>query len=89
MQMMEEHKDLFDQFKEIHDQYMINPKANQGKFNSIGEEVTSVIRTYEKELCANMKTGMYGAFSTNVSTKLWDEMRTMYPKINFIGVVIS
>lgn len=87
--MMEEHKELFDQFKEIHDQYSINPKANQAKFNNIGEEVTAVIRIYEKQLCANMKTGKYGAFSTNVSSKLWDEMRMIFPKINFIGIIIS
>ena len=87
--MMEENKELFDEFKPIHDAYVLNPQANQGKYNAIGSDVMDVIREYERRLCAKMGAGMYSKFSTNLSEKFMEEIKTIFPKINFIGVEMS
>lgn len=87
--MVEENKDLFDNFKNVHDAYVLNPEVNQERFNAIGKDVVDVIREYERKLCGNMNSGSYGAFSQNLSQKFWDEIRKVYKKIDFIGAKIS
>lgn len=84
--MMEENKELFDHFKQIHDAYVINPTVNQAKFNSIGSEVMDVIRDYERRLCGKTESGQFGKFSSGLSQKLWDEVRKVFRKIDFVGV---
>lgn len=87
--MSEENKELFGNFKEIHDEYALNPAEWQKLFNEYGGEVTDVIREYERRLCANMATGKYGRFSANLSEKFWGEVRKVFPKIDFVGVKTS
>ncbi len=84
--MLEEHKDLFDTFSQIHAAYLPNPDANKAKFNEIGREVVDVIREYERILCGKTESGQYGKFSSNLSQKFWDEVRRLYRKIDFVGV---
>lgn len=86
LQMLEENKELFDEFKPIHDAYMVNPAANQAKYNSIGATVMDVIRDYERKLCAKMGAGQYSKFSMNLSEKFMEEIKAMFPKIMFIGI---
>lgn len=84
--MVEEQKEVFSNFKEIHDEYMLNPSEWQKLFNQYGGEVMDIMRDYERKLCRNMATGKYGQFSTSVSEKFWDEVRKLFPKIDFVGV---
>lgn len=84
--MLEENKELFDEFKPIHDAYVLNPAANQAKYNTIGSTVMDVIRDYERKLCAKMGAGQYSKFSMNLSEKFMEEIKNIYPKIMFIGV---
>lgn len=84
--MLEENKELFDEFKPIHDAYVLNPAANQSKYNAIGATVMDVIREYERRLCAKMGAGQYSKFSMNLSEKFMEEIKNIYPKIMFIGV---
>lgn len=87
--MIGENKELFDNFTNIHEAYVLNPQMNQAKFNQIGSEVLDVIREYERKLCGNMNAGKYGAFSSNLSQKFWDEMRKVFRKIDFIGAQVG
>lgn len=84
--MIEQHKELFDTFKSIHDAYVINPDLNKAKYNDIGRQVVDIIQDTDRKLCAQMGKGMYSKFSQNLSQKLWDEVRKVYPKIDFVGV---
>lgn len=85
-QMLDENKELFEEFRAIHDAYVLNPSANQAKYNSIGSTVMDVIRDYERKLCAKMGAGQYSKFSTNLSEKFMEEIQKIFPKIMFIGV---
>lgn len=87
--MINEHKDLFENFQDIHDEYARDPVAWQKLFNEYGKEVLDVIREYERRLCATSERGQYGKFSGNLSQKFWDEIRKVMPKIDFVGVTIG
>lgn len=85
-QMMEENKDMFDEFRAIHDAYVLNPTVNQAKYNAIGAPVMDIIRDYERKLTAKMGGGQYSKFSTNLSEKFIAEIEKIFPKIMFVGV---
>lgn len=85
-EMLEENQELFEEFRAIHEAYRINPEVNQAKYNAIGTPVMDVIREYERRLCAKMGAGKYSKFSANLSEKFMEEIKTIFPKIMFIGV---
>lgn len=87
--MMTSHKELFTRFKIVHDQYALDPEKWQKEFNEIGEEVSDVIRKYERILCGHTEAGKYGKYSTNLSEKFKDEIRKEFPQIDFIGTIYS
>jgi len=87
--MIDENKELFNTFKSIHDAYILNPQMNQERFNAVGQEIVDIVRDYERKLCGNMNAGVYGAFSQNLSQKFWEEIRKVYPKIDFVGAQIG
>jgi hypothetical protein len=87
--MLTENKEIFDNFKGVHDAYVLNPSLNQDRFNAIGKEIVDIIREYERKLCGNMNSGAYGAFSQNLSQKFWDEIRKIFKKIDFVGATLS
>lgn len=84
--MLEENKELFTSFKEIHDRYAQDPDNWQNKFNTEGAKIVEIIRTYEKQLCAKSNSGQYSKFSSNLADKFWAEVRLYFPKIDFVGV---
>ncbi len=84
--MVDQNKELFENFRAIHDAYIINPEANKAKFNEVGSEILDIIRHYETVLCGKTENGGFGKFSSNLSQKFWDEVRKSYSKIDFIGI---
>jgi hypothetical protein len=87
--MYEENQELFDNFREIHDQYALEPAAWQKLFNEYGKEILDIIRENERKLCLNSEKGQFGKFSQNLANKFWNEVRKIFPKIDFVGVTIS
>ena len=85
--MIEAHKDIFDSFKEIHDKYAQDPKKWQEEFNEEGQKVQIIIKRWENNLCSKSEGSKYGKFSQNLSEKFWNEIRIIYPKIDFVGMI--
>ncbi len=88
-EMVVQNQELFDTFKTIHANYMINRDAWQEKFNTVGGQVVEVIKKYENILCGKTEGGGYGKYSSNLSEKFWNEVRKNFPKIDFVGVKIG
>lgn len=86
MEMIEQNRDLFNQFMDIHDKYVKDQFSWQVKFNIIGEKVVEIIREWERKLCRNTERGQYGVFSANLADKFWNLVRKDFPKIDFVGV---
>ncbi len=84
--MIDENKELFDNFTLVHEAFILNSEANKARFNQVGSEVLDVIRQYERVLCGKTESGQYGKFSSNLSQKFWDEIRKVYRKIDFVGI---
>ncbi len=84
--MLEAHKPLFDSFKTLHDKYAEDPKKWQKKLNEEGEEILFIIQRWDNNLCAKSEGGKYGKFSNNLSEKFWSEIRTLFPKIGYVGM---
>ena len=82
--MIEYNKELFDEFKEIHDNYVLDPKSYQEDFNDRGEKVLRIIRRYENMLCGKSENSNFGKFSSNLSDKYWGLVRNYLPKIDEI-----
>lgn len=84
--MFEENKALFEQFKKLHDYYAANPRRYQLAYNIEGKKVIEVIHEYERRLCAHSEKGQYSKYSSNLADKFWGQVRTYFPKIDFVGV---
>jgi hypothetical protein len=84
-EMMNENTELFTSFKQIHEQYAQDPDTCREQFNTEGQKVVDIIRTWERLLCAKSEGGQYGKFSAKLSEKFWDAIRGYYPKIDFVG----
>jgi hypothetical protein len=87
--MIDENAALFKEFYAAHEAYASDPKTNQAKFNEIGRKVNDVILVYEKKLCGKTESGQYSKFSRNLSEKFRDVIRKDFPKIDYVGVIMS
>ncbi|MBI3887752.1 hypothetical protein HY310_01650 [Candidatus Microgenomates bacterium] len=87
--MMTKYKNEFDEFREIHDSYVLDPKGAQEEFNRVGRKIQDIIREYEDRLCGHSENGQYGKFSNTLADKLWDLLRKEFVKIDYIGVISS
>jgi len=86
-EMVENHQELFKDFKQIHDKYVLEPEKYQKEYNEIGQEVMNVIRKTENMLCGHQEGGKYGKFSSKLSEAFWTRIRRDYPKIDFVGLL--
>jgi hypothetical protein len=84
-EMLTFNKELFDEFKKIHDNYLIDPATWEQQFHSKGTEVLRIIQRFDSRLCLKSESGRYGKFSSNLSEKFWGEVRKHFPKIDFVG----
>lgn len=87
--MTDDHKELFESFKKLHDEYGLNENGLQEKFNKEGEKIMDIVREYENRLCSNTERGMYNKFSTNLAEKFQNEVRKHFPLIDHIGLKIT
>lgn len=87
--MLAAHESVFIDFKKLHDAYEKDPKKWQGQFNEAGAQINAIIRRWENSLCAKSESGQFGKFSSNLADKFRDEIRTHFPKIDYIGMKIK
>lgn len=84
--MLEENKELFENFKDIHDHYTLEPGKYQKKFNSYGSEILEIVQDWENRLCSKAEGSGYGKYTLNLSEKFRAEVKKYLPKINYIGL---
>lgn len=85
--MLEVEKDLFDNFKILHDNYNLNPEIFQEEFNKTGERVVQVIAHWENKLCMQSEKGGFGSFTSNLAEKFQQEVRKNFPRIDCVGLI--
>lgn len=86
LEMIETNRDLFLDFKDIHDKFVENEEAYKDEFNEKGAKVVEIIREYERHLTSQQDKGQYSKFSTGLADRFWDQVRGFLPRIDFVGV---
>lgn len=86
--MLVENKQVFDKFRQIHDQYALHPNAWRNKFNREGKKVVDIIREYEDKLCSGSERGKFSKYSANLAQKFQEEVKHQFPKIDHVGVIV-
>lgn len=87
--MIEQNKAAFDEFQKLHDEYALNPEANQEIYNEEGKKIQEIIRKYEDILCGHSEKSGYGNYTASLAEKFHDEVRKHFPKIDYIGIKIT
>ena len=87
--MFAENKELFEDFKKIHNEYGLDPDSLQEEFNKKGEKILGVVREYENRLCANTERGMFNKFSSGLAEKFQNEVRRSFPMIDHVGLKVE
>jgi len=84
--MTDQNEDLFNKFEKIHNDYLIDKKANEEKFHKVGLDVVDTVRFWERKLCAGMERGNNAVYSDRLADKFWDEVRARFSHIDMVGV---
>ena len=84
--MLEDNREMFENFKDIHDHYVMEPQKYQKLFNQYGQEILDIVQEYENRLCSKSEGGGYGRYSTALADKFRLEVKNYLPKINSIGL---
>ena len=87
--MLADNKQVFADFRTLHDSYALAEDKWQDKFNEEGEKVLEIVREYENRLCANTERGIYNKFSSNLAEKFQAEVRKNFPMIDHVGVKVN
>ena len=85
--MIANNKELFDEFKQIHDRYGMEQDKLQEEFNKTGAKIQSVVRQWEDKLCGHSEGSGYGSYSGGLAQKFQDEIRKHFPFIDSVGII--
>lgn len=85
--MIEENKDAFDRFTQVHFEYSSNSDKYQEKFNEEGEKILKIIHDWENKLCSQSEKAGFGSYTTGLAEKFQSEVRKHFPLIDHVGIV--
>lgn len=87
--MISENKDLFNEFTRSHFEYSIDQNKNQEEFNRIGAKVQDIIHEWENRLCKTSEGAGFGSYTTNLAEKFQGEIKSHFPLIDHVGIVVN
>jgi hypothetical protein len=87
--MVSENKEAFGKFTQVHFEYSIDQDKNQEKFNKEGEAILKITHEYEDRLCKHSEGAGFGKYTSNLAEKFQDEVRSHFPLIDHIGIVVN
>jgi hypothetical protein len=87
--MVAENKEAFDRFTDAHFEYSTDEDKFQEKFNNEGEEIIKIIREWENKLCSQSEKAGFGSYTGNLAEKFQEEVRSHFPLIDHIGIVVK
>ena len=87
--MISQHKEEFAEFERVHALYRQDQSKWQAEFDRVGKPVQRIMEQTESWLCSKMESGGKGKFSATLADKFRQEVKAIYPLVDFIGVVVS
>lgn len=85
-QMLKESEGLLSEFKLLHDKYETDPDSYQDQYNKEGEAVLALVQKYENMLTSHTENSGYGKYAVNLSEKFRMAVKSLFPKLDFIGI---
>lgn len=85
--MVEENKNLFDDFKELHANYGMDEEKYQNEFNAQGQKILDLAHEWENRLCKSSEGAGFGTFTVKLAEKFQQELRHAFPLIDHVGIV--
>lgn len=87
--MVSENKAAFDKFAKLHMDYGMDEDKFQERFNTEGEEILKIIHEWEDKLCKQSEKAGFGSYTGGLSEKFQAEVRSHFPLIDHIGIVVN
>jgi len=87
--MIDDHRQLFDQFAVLNEQFTQDQAAVADEFHHLGQQVLEVVRDFDRRLCAAMGKGIYSTYSQKLSEQFWSLVRQDFSQIDMVGVKIK
>lgn len=84
---MEANKEAFADFTKMHDQYALDEDKWQEEYNKAGLKIQPIIQEWENRLCQTSEKAGYGSYTGGLAEKFKDELRKIFPKIDYIGII--
>lgn len=84
--MFEVHKEDFENFKEIHSKFALEPDKYQDEFNEKGKPIQEIIQEFEDKLCRQSEKGGYGVYTSKLAEKFREEVKKAFSEIDKIGI---
>lgn len=85
-QMLKENEAFLSEFKLLHDKYEKDPAKFQDEYNKEGEKILEIVQRYENMLTSHTENSGFGKYAVNLSEKFHSAVKSLFPKIDFIGV---
>lgn len=87
--MVSENKEAFDQFTRTHFEYSTNEESFQDRFNTEGEKILKIIHEWEDKLCKQSEKAGFSSYTGNLAEKFQNEIRSHFPLIDHIGIIVT
>lgn len=87
--MLNNNKELFENFQRLHDRYVLDEEKWQEKFNEEGEKILDVVREYENKLCSQSEKGGYSNFTPKLAEKFREEIKKHFSMIEHVGIKVE
>lgn len=87
--MVSENKEAFDRFTQKHFEYSTDQNKYQEEFNKEGESILVIIKEWEDKLCSQSEKAGFASYTGNLAEKFQDEVKSHFPLIDHIGIVVN
>lgn len=87
--MVTENKEIFDNFAKVHMNYGMDEDKYQEEFNHEGEKIMAIIHEWEDRLCKTSEKAGYSSYTGGLAEKFQQEVRSHFPLIDHIGIVVK
>jgi len=85
--MLEENKNIFDSFTDLHQRYTLDEEKYQNEFTKEGERIQNIAHEWENKLCSQSEKAGFGNYTSNLSEKFQAELRLKFPLIDHVGII--
>lgn len=86
--MVQNNKEVFEAFREVHDRYGLDPDSHQEEYNREGAKIQRILYEWEDKLCNRSQMSGNGSYAGNLAEKFRGEVRREFPHVDSIGITV-